>query len=308
MKKYSLIIAALFFSACVSNNTPASNTPAPKTSANNCINTDYIDKSDHKSLSCTSVVKDKNGRKVVNLELTNLTKSDRHYKLKITWKDADGMVTSDTKERLTTDYVTINARDSKNILFLAPNNDSVDFKILVTKIKEIPKGALYDKKNSKMGDNDFAIAADALVKTMHVKKIRSEDFLNCGSINCKIFVEQIKNRTRTNFPVKIIREELINAIQDYELADYTDAISGDGNTNTSYAINKTLEGNEDFNQDMIVQSGQLQGPTHALSGSITQNTDLSTGQVAYYLDMSISNLRTGTVEWKGREKIVGKKL
>lgn len=314
MKKYSILLAGLLFSACVGNqNSPVSSNASNENSdisANDiaraldkCPNVTYANAKDLKYLSCELVKSKKGNREIVNLKLTSQTQSSKAYKVKITWEDAYGMTTDAFNERLTTDYIEVSYYDTKNLLYLAPTDDSVNYKILVTGISEIPKGALYDSRNSKMGSNDFALSADKLAKQMYYTKIRNDKFLNCGDYPCNLMVERIKNNTRQNFSPKNIKEALVNAIVDYQLANYIDSVSGDGSTSNSYAIAKTLEGNEDFDQDKIVQSGHLIGPTHSLRGVIRQETNIQTGKVAYYLDVSINRLATGVVEWKGREII-----
>ncbi|MBZ7991536.1 MULTISPECIES: penicillin-binding protein activator LpoB [unclassified Campylobacter] len=307
MKKYSILLAGLLFSACVSNQNSPANTNNTIGALDKCPNVTYANAKDLKYLGCELVKSKKGNREVVNLKLTSQTKSQKAYKVKITWEDTNGMTTDAFSERLTTDYLEVSNHDTKNLLYLAPTDDSVNYKVLITGISEIPKGALYDSKHSKIGSNDFSLTTDKLVKQMYYAKVRSDKFLNCGDYPCNLMVERIKNNTRQNFSPKIIKEELVNAINDYQLANYIDSVSGDGSTSNSYAIAKSLEGNEDFDQDKIVQSGHLVGPTHSLRGVITQQTNLETGEVAYYLDVSINRLATGVVEWKGRE-IINKKF
>lgn len=314
MKKYSILLVGLLFSACISNqNSPVSASVSNENSIlsaddivralDKCPNVTYANAKDLKYLGCELVKSKKGNREVVNLKLTSQTKSQKAYKVKITWEDAYGMTTDAFNERLTTDYFRISSYDTKSLLYLAPTDDSVNYKILVTGIDKIPVSALYDSKHSNMGSNDFALVTDKLAKQMYYAKVRSDKFLNCGDYPCNLMVERIKNNTRQNFSPKEIKEALVNAIIDYQLANYIDSVSGDGSTSNSYAIAKSLEGNEDFDQDKIVQSGHLIGPTHSLRGVIRQLTNIQNGSVAYYLDVSINRLATGVVEWKGREEI-----
>ena len=303
MKKYSLALAALFFSACISSQGGAP-TKAPQESlSSNCPNVVFSDSKMVKYLGCELVTKEKNDRKVVNIKLENKTKKESFYKVKITWSDADGMTTDAYSDRLTTEYIEVPGYESKNLLFLAPSKESVQYKANVIGLKSMPKDSLYEKTGSTMGSNDFSITTDKLVKQMYHKKISSDRFLNCGSEPCNLMVERIKNNTRQDFSPKIIKEELLNAISDYQLANVIDSISGDGSHSQSYNIARSIEGDSNFNQDKVVQSGNLVGPTHSIRGVVTQDTNFKTKETTYYLDISINRIATGEVEWKGREKI-----
>ncbi len=116
------------------------------------------------------------------------------------------------------------------------------------------------------------------------------------------FINDTTQRIDIDQLIKKIRIALLNSNR---FIITTALRAGGAEDMASYEVRK-LRGNDEFNQKTIAKKGQMIAPDISLSGKIIQRvTPLPNGEqrVDYYIQMSITNLKTGLALWEGEEVI-----
>lgn len=141
----------------------------------------------------------------------------------------------------------------------------------------------------------------------------TQSMLNSGAFakikNPVIAVTDIKNDTMqridSDMLVKKIRATLVNSGK----AQIATNFSGEDVTANSV---RTLRGDKEYNSDTIMGQGNLIAPNMSLSGKMIQrNLDIDSGwfsrvdtRVEYYLQLTLTDLKTGLSVWEGEEPIL----
>lgn len=141
----------------------------------------------------------------------------------------------------------------------------------------------------------------------------TQSMLNSGAFakikNPVIAITNIKNDTMqridSDMLVKKIRATLVNSGK----AQIATNFSGEDITANSV---RTLRGDKEYNSDTIMGQGNLVAPNMSLSGKMIQrNLDIDSGwfsrvdtRVEYYLQLTLTDLKTGLSVWEGEEPIL----
>ncbi|ANV97593.1 penicillin-binding protein activator LpoB [Helicobacter enhydrae] len=117
------------------------------------------------------------------------------------------------------------------------------------------------------------------------KTIAVSDFINDTTI--KLDMEQITAR---------IVEELQNSGK----FRITRAMSGSGgSTDSMIAQSRTARDNEEFNQETVIEKGELVGASLSLTGKVGQRITSIGGdqRVDYFFKIEINDLKSGLLQW-----------
>lgn len=141
----------------------------------------------------------------------------------------------------------------------------------------------------------------------------TQSMLNSGAFakikNPVITVANIKNDTMQRIDgdllVKKIRATLVNSGK----AQIATNFSGEDATANSV---RTLRGDKEYDATTIMAQGNLVAPNMSLSGKMIQrNLNIDSGwfsrvdtRVEYYLQMTLTDLKTGLSVWEGEEPIL----
>lgn len=141
----------------------------------------------------------------------------------------------------------------------------------------------------------------------------TQSMLNSGAFakikNPVIAVTDIKNDTMqridSDMLVKKIRATLVNSGKAQIATNFL------GEDITANSV-RTLRGDKEYNSDTIMGQGNLVAPNMSLSGKMIQrNLDIDSGwfsrvdtRVEYYLQLTLTDLKTGLSVWEGEEPIL----
>lgn len=121
-------------------------------------------------------------------------------------------------------------------------------------------------------------------------------------------VNDTTQRLDTRQLLASIEEELINS----NVVDFTSAIGTTGDTMINEA--RKLRDSDEFDQGTTQQKGQLIGPDLSISGKIFERVlhyDNRKKQVEYYIELIVTDLKTGLRFWQKQVQILkrgGKKV
>lgn len=121
-------------------------------------------------------------------------------------------------------------------------------------------------------------------------------------------VNDTTQRIDTRQLIASIEEELLSS----NVVDFTSAIGTTGDVMINES--RQLRDSEEFNQDTVQEKGQLIGPDLSISGKIFERVvyyDKRTKQLEYYVELIVTDLRTGLRFWQKEVRIIkrgGKKV
>lgn len=124
-----------------------------------------------------------------------------------------------------------------------------------------------------------------------------------------IAVANIKNDTMQRFDTDILIKKIRTTILKSGRAQIATNFTGEDTT--SNAVRNT-RGNDEYDQSTFAQKGTLIAPNMSLSGKMIQrNLKLNSGwfsstdtRVEYYLQLTLTNLKTGLSVWEDEQPIV----
>ncbi len=148
-------------------------------------------------------------------------------------------------------------------------------------------------------DFDYAIKEmmQSLISSGSLKKTRTEKYVVTTAEILNDTTQQIDTRQL----MSSIEEQLLSSGQ----INMTSAIGAgkDGMLNES----RTLRNSDEFNQETVMSKGQLIAPDLSFSGKIFQRTinyDKKTKQVEYYIQLIVTDLKTGLRFWQKQVQIL----
>ena len=116
-------------------------------------------------------------------------------------------------------------------------------------------------------------------------------------------INDTTQRIDTDLLTKKIRIAMLNSGK----AVITSAISGDGNNEEGLIGDiRDMRDNDEVNQKTLPPKGSIYAPNFALSGKIIQRTSLTASKkalVAYYFQLTLTDLETGLAFWEDESVI-----
>lgn len=150
---------------------------------------------------------------------------------------------------------------------------------------------------------DFERAALKLVNSMlQSPAFSSQNHKERYVMMISDFINDTTQRIDIDQLVKKIRIALLNSGR---FVITTALRAGGAEDKASYQV-RGLRNNSEFNQKTIAKKGQMIAPDLSLSGKIIQRVSTlsnSEQRVDYYIQMSITDIKTGLAFWEGEEVI-----
>ena len=124
-----------------------------------------------------------------------------------------------------------------------------------------------------------------------------------------IAVANIKNDTMQRFDTDILIKKIRTTILKSGRAQIATNFTGEDTTSNTV---RNTRGNDEYDQSTFAQKGTLIAPNMSLSGKMIQrNLKLNSGwfsstdtRVEYYLQLTLTNLKTGLSVWEDEQPIV----
>lgn len=124
-----------------------------------------------------------------------------------------------------------------------------------------------------------------------------------------IAVANIKNDTMQRFDTDILIKKIRTTILKSGRAQIATNFTGEDTTSNNV---RNTRGNDEYDQSTFAQKGTLIAPNMSLSGKMIQrNLKLNSGwfsstdtRVEYYLQLTLTNLKTGLSVWEDEQPIV----
>jgi uncharacterized protein (TIGR02722 family) len=152
---------------------------------------------------------------------------------------------------------------------------------------------------------DFELAANDLVQSLLSSGTLRKDNGGRYVVTTSTIVNDTMQRIDTDQLLAKIEESLMNSGQ----VVMTSAIgAGDGTDEMVYQV-RDLRNSDEFNQNTVVNKGQLVAPELSISGKILQRDiryERNKTQVEYYFQLKVTNLSNGLRFWQ-KEKVIGKR-
>jgi uncharacterized protein (TIGR02722 family) len=152
---------------------------------------------------------------------------------------------------------------------------------------------------------DFELAANDLVQSLLSSGTLRKDNGGRYVVTTSTIVNDTMQRIDTDQLLAKIEESLMNSGQ----VVMTSAIgAGDGTDEMVYQV-RDLRNSDEFNQNTVVNKGQLVAPELSISGKILQRDiryERNKTQVEYCFQLKVTNLSNGLRFWQ-KEKVIGKR-
>lgn len=170
-----------------------------------------------------------------------------------------------------------------------------------------PKTVYVDKENDhgkvvlSLDYRDFDIAIREMTQSLMVSgRMRKPGGGKYVVTTAKI-VNDTTQRIDTRQLMASVEEELLNS----GVVDFTSAIGSTGDD--MIAESRKLRQSDEFNQGTIMSKGELIGPDLSISGKIFERVvhyDKRTKQVEYYIELIVTDLKTGLRFWQKQVQIL----
>jgi uncharacterized protein (TIGR02722 family) len=152
---------------------------------------------------------------------------------------------------------------------------------------------------------DFELAANDLVQSLLSSGTLRKDNGGRYVVTTSTIVNDTMQRIDTDQLLAKIEESLMNSGQ----VVMTSAIgAGDGTDEMVYQV-RDLRNSDEFNQNTVVNKGQLVAPELSISGKILQRDiryERNKTQVEYYFQLKVTNIANGLRFWQ-KEEFIGKR-
>ena len=140
-----------------------------------------------------------------------------------------------------------------------------------------------------------------------------ENLLSSGVLNKKgggryvVAIGRVINDTTQRIDTDLLTKKIRIAMLNSGKAVITSAISGDGSNEEGLIGDiRDMRGDDEVNQKTLPPKGSIYAPNFALSGKIIQRTSLTASKkalVAYYFQLTLTDLETGLAFWEDESVI-----
>ena len=140
-----------------------------------------------------------------------------------------------------------------------------------------------------------------------------ENLLSSGVLNKKgggryvVAIGRVINDTTQRIDTDLLTKKIRIAMLNSGKAVITSAISGDGNNEEGLIGDiRDMRESDEVNQKTLPPKGSIYAPNFALSGKIIQRTSLTASKkalVAYYFQLTLTDLETGLAFWEDESVI-----